>query len=153
LMRLLSGDLQPLGGTVQMPLGGVFWADLKGPEHDQTSVQACWAQLKTRCPQWNSTLLQDLSEALDMERHQHKPLYMLSTGSRRKVMLIAALASGATVTLLDQPFVSLDQNSIKTIKAFLRDASESADRAWIVADYEAPDDLPLASVLNLSSPP
>ena len=152
LMRLLAGDLQPLSGTVQMPSGGVFWADLKGPEHDQTSVQGCWAQLQTRCPQWNSTLLQDLSEALDMERHQHKPLYMLSTGSRRKVMLIAALASGATVTLLDQPFVSLDQNSIKTIKAFLRDASESADRAWIVADYEAPDDLPLASVLNLSSP-
>jgi ABC-type multidrug transport system ATPase subunit len=86
-----------------------------------------------------------------MERHQHKSLYMLSTGSRRKVMLLAALASDATVTLLDQPFVSLDQNSIKTIKAFLRDASESANRAWIVADYEAPDDLPLASVLNLSS--
>jgi ABC-type multidrug transport system ATPase subunit len=155
LMRLLSGDLQPLGGTVQMPPGmppgGVFWADLKGPEHDQTTVQACWDQLQTLYPRWNSARLQDLSKALDMERHQHKPLYMLSTGSRRKVMLLAALASDATVTLLDQPFVSLDQNSIKTIKSFLRDASESADRAWIVADYEAPDDLPLASVLNLSS--
>jgi ABC-type multidrug transport system ATPase subunit len=151
LMRLLSGDLQPLGGTVQMPPGGVFWADLKGPEHDQTTVQYCWDQLQTLYPRWNSARLQDLSKALDMERHQHKPLYMLSTGSRRKVMLLAALASDATVTLLDQPFVSLDQNSIKTIKAFLRDASESSDRAWIVADYEAPDDLPLASVLNLSS--
>jgi ABC-type multidrug transport system ATPase subunit len=150
-MRLLSGDLQPLGGTVQMPPGCVFWADLKGPEHDQTTVQACWDQLQTLYPRWNSARLQDLSKALDMERHQHKPLYMLSTGSRRKVMLLAALASDATVTLLDQPFVSLDQNSIKTIKAFLRDASESADRAWIVADYEAPDDLQLASVLNLSS--
>ena len=153
LLRLLAGDLQALDGNVQRPSGGVFWADLKGPEHDQTTVQACWAQLQTRCPQWNSTLLQDLSEALDMARHQHKPLYMLSTGSRRKVMLIAALASGATVTLLDQPFVSLDHNSITTIKAFLREAAESPDRTWIVADYEAPDDLPLASVLNLSSPP
>jgi ABC-type multidrug transport system ATPase subunit len=153
LLRLLAGDLQALGGTVHMPLGGVFWADLKGAEHDQTTVQACWDQLHTHYPQWNNALLQDLSEALDMERHQHKPLYMLSTGSRRKVMLIAALASGATVTLLDQPFVSLDQNSIKTIKAFLREAAGAPDRAWIVADYEAPDDLPLASVLNLSSPP
>ena len=149
LLRLLAGDLQPLGGTVQMPSGGIFWADLKGPEHDQTSVQACWDQLQTRCPQWNSTLLQNLSETLDMERHQHKPLYMLSTGSRRKVMLIAALASGATVTLLDQPFVSLDQNSIKTIKTFLREAAGTPDRAWIVADYEAPSDLPIASVMQL----
>jgi ABC-type multidrug transport system ATPase subunit len=76
---------------------------------------------------------------------------MLSTGSRRKVMLIAALASGASVTLLDQPFVSLDQASIQVIKAFLHDASSVRDRAWIVADYEAPDDLPVASVLNLSA--
>lgn len=152
LLRLLSGDLQALGGSVHMPPGGVFWADLKGPEHDQTTVQACWEQWRTRYPQWNSALLQELSEALDMERHRHKPLYMLSTGSRRKVMLIAGLASGATVTLLDQPFVSLDQHSVKTIKAFLREAAEAPDRAWIVADYEAPDDLPLTSVLNLSEP-
>ena len=149
LLRLLAGDLQPLSGTIQTPPGGVFWADLKGPEHDQTTVQACWDQLQTRYPQWNSELLQDLSEALDMERHRHKPLYMLSTGSRRKVMLVAALASGATVTLLDQPFVSLDQVSIRLIKDFLGEAAAQTDRAWIVADYEAPRDLPLASVLQL----
>ncbi len=74
---------------------------------------------------------------------------MLSTGSRRKVMLIAALAAGATVTLLDQPFVSLDQASIRVIKEFLTEAAEQAGRAWIVADYEAPSDLPIASVLQL----
>ena len=151
LLRLLAGDLQPLHGTVQAPPDGVFWADLKAPEHDQTTVQACWDTLQSRCPQWRSELQQELSEALDMERHRHKPLYMLSTGSRRKVMLIAALASGSLVTLLDQPFVSLDQNSIRVIKAFLRDAADASDRAWIVADYEAPDDLPRASVLNLSA--
>ena len=153
LLRLLAGDLAPMAGNVTVPTGGVFWMDLKGPEHDQTTVEACWTDLRQSWPHWDEVLLQDLAETLDMDKHRHKRLEMLSTGSRRKVMLIAALASGATVTLLDQPFVSLDQNSIKTIKAFLRDASESADRAWIVADYEAPDDLPLASVLNLSSPP
>ncbi len=151
LLRLLGGDLQPHSGTIQRPPGAVFWADLNGQEHDQTSVQACWDTLQARHPRWASDLLQALSEALDMERHLHKPLYMLSTGSRRKVMLIAALASGASVTLLDQPFVSLDQASIQVIKAFLHDASSVRDRAWIVADYEAPDDLPVVSVLNLSA--
>ena len=152
LLRLLAGDLQPLSGTVQTPPGGVFWANLKGAEHDQTTVQTCWNQLQTRYPQWNNELLQDLSEAMDMERHRHKPLYMLSTGSRRKVMLIAAMASGATIILLDQPFVSLDQASVRVIKDFLHETAECPDRAWIVADYEAPDDLPLTSVLNLSTP-
>jgi ABC-type multidrug transport system ATPase subunit len=64
-------------------------------------------------------------------------------------MLIAALASGATVTLLDQPFVSLDQASIRIIKDFLAEAAEQTGRAWIVADYETASDLPIASVLQL----
>ena len=85
-----------------------------------------------------------------MERHRHKPLYMLSTGSRRKVMLVAALASGATVTLLDQPFASLDQTSIRVIKDFLNETAEHSSRAWIVADYEVPADFPQASVLQMS---
>jgi len=66
--------------------------------------------------------------------------------------VIAALASGATVTLLDQPFAALDLASIHIIKEYLHEAAEHPSRAWIVADYEAPNDLPLASVLNLDEP-
>ena len=150
LLRLLAGDLPPLKGSVDRPPGGVFWADLKGSELDQTPVQTCWEQLQARCPHWQHALEQDLIEALDMERHRHKPLFMLSTGSRRKVMLVAALASGASVTLLDQPFVSLDQVSVRVIKDFLSDAAAHTSRAWIVADYEVPDGLSPASVLELS---
>ena len=150
LLRLLAGDLPALHGRVDRPMGGVFWADLKGSEHDQTTVQACWDQLQALFLNWQDTLAQDLIEALDMERHRHKPLFMLSTGSRRKVMLVAALASGASVTLLDQPFVSLDHVSVRVIKDFLSDAAEHPSRAWIVADYEVPEGLAPASVLDLS---
>jgi ABC-type multidrug transport system ATPase subunit len=150
LLRLLAGDLPALQGRVDRPSDGVFWADLKGSEHDQTTVQACWDQLKALHPNWQHALEQDLIEALDMERHRHKPLFMLSTGSRRKVMLVAALAAGARVTLLDQPFVSLDQVSVRVIKDFLSDAAAHTSRAWIVADYEVPQDLTPNSVLDLS---
>jgi ABC-type multidrug transport system ATPase subunit len=150
LLRLLAGDLPAIRGSVERPPGGVFWADLKGSEHDQTTVQACWDQLQALYPNWQDTLAQDLIEALDMERHRHKPLFMLSTGSRRKVMLVAALASGASVTLLDQPFVSLDHVSVRVIKDFLSDAAEHPSRAWIVAVYEVPEGLAPASVLDLS---
>ena len=149
LLRLLAGDLPALGGHMNVPAGGVFWVNLQGPEHDQSTVEACWDSLRQRYPYWNEELLQDLAEELDMEKHRHKRLEMLSTGSRRKVMVIAALASGAAVTLLDQPFVSLDRISIRTILDFLVEAAEHPSRAWIVADYEAPSDVPLASVLSL----
>jgi ABC-type multidrug transport system ATPase subunit len=66
-------------------------------------------------------------------------------------MLVAALASGASVTLLDQPFVSLDHVSLRVIKDFLSEAAAHPSRAWIVADYEVPEDLTPASVLDLST--
>jgi ABC-type proline/glycine betaine transport system ATPase subunit len=65
------------------------------------------------------------------------------------VGLVAALASGATVTLLDQPFVSLDQTSIRNLQVFLANLGLNPGRVWLIADYEKPAHLPLASVLQL----
>lgn len=151
LLRLLAGNAQPSTGSVTAPEGGVFWVDLQDPARDNTTVQACWDALRVQYPNWNDALLQDLAETLDMLQHVDKRLHMLSTGSRRKAMVLAALASGATVTLMDQPFAALDLASIRIIKEFLYEAAEHPSRAWIVADYEAPSDLPLASVLNLAT--
>jgi ABC-type multidrug transport system ATPase subunit len=152
LLRLLAGDVQPSTGQVVMPEGGVFWVDLQDASHDATTVQAIWNALRVHYPRWNQDLLQDLAEELDMTQHLGKRLYMLSAGSRRKVMVVAALASGATVTLLDQPFAALDLASVRVIHEFLQEAAEHPSRAWIVADYEAPTHLSLASVLNLDEP-
>lgn len=149
LLRLLAGHVQPDVGTVTLPSGGVFWVDLQSPTHDAITVQACWDDLRTQYPQWNDEVLNDLAEAMDMHPHREKQLHMLSAGSRRKVMVVAALASGAAVTLLDQPFAALDLRSVQITQEFLSEAAEHPHRAWIVADYEPPGDLPLACVLNL----
>lgn len=151
LLRLLAGDRAPTTGSVTVPAGGVFWADLQTTTHDDATVQGCWDALRTRYPNWSNALQDELAQALDMHTHRHKRLNMLSTGSRRKVMVIAALTSGATVTLLDQPFGGLDMPSIRVIKDFLREAAQQTHRAWLVADYEAPRDIPLANVLNLDT--
>jgi ABC-type multidrug transport system ATPase subunit len=151
LLRLLAGDVQPEAGQVVAPEGNVFWVDLQDAAHDSTTVQACWNALRRRWPNWNESLLQDLAQELDMQQHADKRLNMLSAGSRRKVMVLAALASGADVTLLDQPFTALDLASIRILHEFLHEAAEHPTRAWIVADYEVPSDLPLACVLNLGA--
>ena len=150
LLRLLAGDMQPTAGQVLAPEGGVFWVDLQDAAHNTTTVQACWEALRPRWPKWNEALLQDLVHELDMERHQDKRLNMLSTGSRRKVMVVAALASGAAVTLLDQPFAALDLASIRIIQEFLFEAADHPSRAWIVADYEVPASLEGKRVLHLA---
>lgn len=151
LLRLLSGDLSPTAGSVHMPEGGVFWVDFQGAAHDHSTVQTCWAHLRERYSNWRDDLQHDLSQALGMTPHLDKRLNMLSAGSRRKVMVIAALASGATVTLLDQPFAALDRVSIQLVLDFLDEAADHPHRAWVVADYDVPEALPLAHVLHLTA--
>ena len=90
---------------------------------------------------WNDALLQDLGDALDMHTHRDK---------RLKVMVTAALASGAAVTLLDQPFAALDLMSIRIIQEFLHEAANHPSRAWIVADYEVPASFQSTRVLQLT---
>lgn len=159
LMRLLSGDLVPTAGQLRLtgdeaPLALpqaslVFWTDLRLPTHEHDTPSHCWAHFQAACPAWSNDTQKELTEVLQLSPHLDKRLNMLSTGSRRKVGIVAALASGATVTLLDQPFVSLDQTSIRNLQSFLAKLCQHPNRAWLIADYEKPAHLPLASVLQL----
>lgn len=159
LMRLLSGDLFPCAGQLRLtgeatPLALpqpslIFWTDLRLPQHDHDTPTKCWMHFYASCADWSNETQNELIEALQLAPHLHKSLNMLSTGSRRKVGLVAALASGAKVTLLDQPFAALDQASVRSLQAFLVKLGQNPHRAWLIADYEKPDHLPLASVLQL----
>lgn len=62
-----------------------------------------------------------------------------------------SLASQATVTLLDQPFMALDRPSIDYLLGVLAEAAQHRSRAWVVADYVAPMHVELAGVIELGS--
>lgn len=148
LLRVLSGDLAPETGSIKGPQA--LWLDLRLPGHDEHTPIEVWASLQGRCPGWNHELQNRLAEALQLQEHLHKRLFMLSTGSRRKVGLLGLLASGATITCLDQPFASLDMASIQVLRDFLQEAAKHPARAWVVADYEADPRLPWCTVCKLA---
>ena len=140
LLRRLSGDLpaltEPTRGT------DTLWLDLSLPGQDDQTPQQVWNALQDRCPRWSAPLQQELTQALDLLPHQDKKLFMLSTGSRRKVGLVGLLACGATVTCLDQPFTALDGSSARVVREFLTDMADHASRTWLIADYEKDPRLP-----------
>lgn len=119
-----------------------LWLDLSLPGQDDQTPAQVWDGLRQRCPRWDMQLQQGLAEALDLLPHLGKQLFMLSTGSRRKVALVGLLASGATVTCLDQPFDALDARSARVIRDVLTDAADHTTRTWVVADHEADARLP-----------
>lgn len=125
------------------------WLDLKLPESDLQTPLEVWAYWGNRCPRWQEALCLDLCEALGMTQHWNKRLNMLSTGSRRKVGLLALLASGARITCLDQPFAALDPTSVNVLCEFFNDMSDSTSRAWLIADYEADTRLAWSNLISL----
>jgi ABC-type multidrug transport system ATPase subunit len=160
LLRLLAGELAAQAGALRvndMTLREqpdayrqqVFWADPRSEARDQTTPLDYFKSLHRSYPRFDDQLAGALAEGLALAPHLEKPLYMLSTGSKRKVWLAAAFASGAAVTLLDEPFAALDKASIGFVLELLAEAAEHPTRAWIIADYEAPGKVRLAALIEL----
>jgi len=121
-------------------------------EHDAVPAQAWLAALRPSYPAWRSAEEAALIEALGLAEHMAKPMYMLSTGSRRKLGLLAAALCGAQLVLLDMPYAALDGRSCRWVHDLLGQAAASQTQAWVLADYELPAALAgqkLAALIDL----
>jgi ABC-type multidrug transport system ATPase subunit len=160
VLCLLAGELPPDAGRLQ--LGGVFldeqaeayrqqvfWKDPRSTAHDALTVAEYLQSVQGAYPGFDEAVLADVIDGLSLGPHLQKNLFMLSTGSKRKVWLAAAAASGAKLTLLDGPFVSLDQASINFVLQLLTEAAQQSTRLWLVADYVPPGDIPLTTLIDL----
>lgn len=160
LLRLLAGELATQAGELQ--INGIclqeqpalyraqlFWVDPRTTAFDQMTALEFFESRRGLHPRFDSAILDTLVENLDLVPHAHKQLFMLSTGSKRKVWLAAAFASGASVTLLDMPFSALDQASIGVVRDLLAATARTTERAWVLADYAAPAGVPLVASLHL----
>jgi ABC-type multidrug transport system ATPase subunit len=160
LLRVLAGELPVQGGDLQIGdvhlarhgaayRQQVFRVDPRSNAFDPITPLDYFKTLHRRYPAFDDHVVGDLIEGLHLAPHRDKPLYMLSTGSKRKVWLTAAFACGAAVTLLDEPFAALDRSSIDFVKKLLQGAASHSTRAWVLADYEAPAGVPLAAIIDL----
>ena len=163
LLRLLSGRLKPRTGQLQWLLDSrpvattaldrlLFWIDPADRSQDAVTVSGYWRQLRRHYPRWNDGMLDELQVELGLTPHLDKALFMLSTGSRRKVVLAAAFAANAALTLLEQPYAALDLPSRRCITRCLLASASQAERIYVMADYEAPEGVPLSQVIDLNRP-
>ena len=161
LLRLLAGALPAQGGQLQLNNASLhqqpgayrrqlFWADPRSDAFDQITPVDYFKSVQSDYPGFDATLLNDVVQGLSLAPHVDKRMYMLSTGSKRKVWLAAAFAAGAALTLLDEPFAALDKASMGLVLELLQDAARDPARAWVLAHYEEPFDVPLAQTIELA---
>ena len=156
LLRLIAGELAPGAGQIlrSADTASCSFEQPADPVHDPVLARAWLAERRAGrfAATWLPALEAALIEALDLAPHMDKPMFMLSTGSRRKLGLVAAAASGAALTLLDTPYAALDARSGRLLSELLAEAADSAQRAWVIADYALPaglDGVALAVLIEL----
>jgi len=160
LLQLLAGEVEAESGQLQIQdvflheqaaqyRRQVFWVDPRTEAFDQLGVQEYFSSVRGNYPQFDNVLLDNAIEGLGLTPHLHKQLFMLSTGSKRKVWLAAAFAAGAKINLLDDPFAALDKASIEFIVTRLNQFASESDRAWVLAMYVTPQGLPLSALIDL----
>ena len=160
LMCLLAGELAADAGQLQV--GGVwlheqpeayrqklFWADTRSASHDALICRDYLSQAQRHYPAFDESKLNRAIEGLSLAPHLDKNIFMLSTGSKRKLYLAAAYASGAALTLLDTPFAALDKVSIRFALTLLAEAAQDRDRLWVLADYAQPEGMTLPPLIDL----
>ena len=161
LLRVLAGELRASG---RLSLAGtrldaapdayrrnVFWCDPGTDRFQQMAVLECTAALRDGDALFDEALWQGLVEGFALAPHLDKKMYMLSTGSRRKVYLAAALASKRALTLLDEPTGALDAASIRCLWRTLADfAKRQPTRAIVIASSEPiVDEVPCTATIVL----
>lgn len=157
LLRLLAGDCRGEGrfwlhGQPWHPAdhpSAVCWIDPRAPAWDPMTPEQLRAVVSARHPGFDARAWQRQLEGFDLLDHGHKTMHMLSTGSRRKVALAAALAAQAPLTLLDEPVAGLDKPATDWLVAALSEQARPAGRAWLLAAaWGLEARLPWAAVLS-----
>ncbi|MBT2305477.1 ATP-binding cassette domain-containing protein [Variovorax paradoxus] len=158
VLRLIAGRLPAEGrltlagarldGAPEAYQRNVFFCDPTTDAFDEVTAVKCTASLNAGDARFSEARWRALVEGFSLTPHLDKPMYMLSTGSKRKVWLAAALASGRALTLLDEPTGGLDAASIRFLWRALADLAERP-RAIVVASAARIDSVPLSGSIEL----
>lgn len=141
LLRLLAGRLSPGAGRIERSKAlTVVWND-PADVQDEQQVARDWLCEQRGCfPAWDEAEARDAISALRLQDHLGKRLFMLSSGTRRKLALVVAWAARADLVLLDTPFAALDARSCDALLLRLK-RQRGLLPMWVVADYELPESL------------
>lgn len=163
LLQLLGGALQPRGGWIRYgvvdavadPLAyrrHVYWCGPGGPAFDHLRPPEFFGFVAGLYPRFDATIASSLVDSLGLEPFIGKRIRELSTGTRRKVAVVAGIAACTDVLLLDEPLAALDRASVDVVRTHLAGVCAQRERIWIVASHEALGrDADAAERLDLSS--
>ena len=119
LFRMIGGLLQPQSGSLQCHLRPALV--FQNPDH-QLLLPSCGSELLLNLPrqlsrQQRLERIDHLLEQVGLAGMATRPIHTLSGGQKQRLAIAGALASDATLLLLDEPTALLDPASQQTVLA------------------------------------
>jgi energy-coupling factor transport system ATP-binding protein len=145
LLRLIAGLLTPSAGRILTPLKPALV--FQNPDH-QLLLPSCASDLQLGMPDALSgdARLQRLRRVLDqvgLSGMESRPIHSLSGGQKQRLAIAGALASEATLLLLDEPTALLDPTSqaevLDLIRTLCSRPSHPLTALWITHRLEELD--------------
>ncbi|KTD82841.1 cytochrome c biogenesis heme-transporting ATPase CcmA [Legionella waltersii] len=151
LLKLISGLHQPESGKI------FFSGQLINERLGEYQKNICWIghkpgissylTLRENClfdmHYYQSPLnVLELSTVFKLDDYLHTPCSILSAGQKRQVALLRLWMTTAKLWLLDEPFVALDDNSLKILMHKIQEHREQGGAVLVTSHQE----LPLESV-------
>lgn len=152
LLRLMTGALAPTSGSLSAPSGPPYAPAPADPAADELVALDWLARERVGRAGWDAVLEQRLVDGFALREHLGKALFRLSTGTRRKLGLVAAFVADAPLVLLDVPFAGLDARSRALLAELLADGAAHPSRGWVLAEHALPaplEGVPLAATIDL----
>jgi NitT/TauT family transport system ATP-binding protein len=151
LLRLLAGLAVPQSGRIVgldgRPVAVVFQEDRLLP------WETAWQNAVTRPDQGQRERARDWLVRLGLGESLHRRPGELSGGMKRRVAMARALASGAGLLLLDEPFTGLDETAWRRAADLLSGATDEHRLTVLVTHLPEQAAALDAAVVRLDGPP
>lgn len=159
LLRLIAGLMEPLEGNIHYNNQSIYknlslyqknvcyLGHLPGMHPLLTVEESChfnpWGNLP---PAGRVQLLKKLK----LEKAASRPVYQLSAGQRHRLALLRFFITGAPLWLVDEPLVSLDEESIETVTDCFNAHLEKGGLILLTSHQALPDRLKVSKTFSLS---
>ena len=148
LLAMIAGQLKPTSGELtvfgEQPFDNASVMDRVCFTGVDTAYPASWsladivAAAAKRYPHWSQDLADTLMRDFALDEHAPTIYSKCSRGQRAMIGIVVGLASGAELTLLDEPYVGLDVHNTSVFYRHLLELAES-QRCFMMATHHIED--------------
>lgn len=148
LLALIAGQLKPSGGELSVfgdqpfdrasVMDRVCFTGVDTPYPASWAIKDVIAGAAKRYVHWSQDTANVLMRDFGLDSQAHTAFGKASRGQRAMVGIVIGLASGAELTLLDEPYVGLDVHNTSVFYRHLLAHAES-ERCFVMATHHIDD--------------